>query len=157
MNAARKLMLTAVAILLFFLVDCLNAVSGEPLHVAIPTDRLGGDGRVVGFAASIVSGRVSSLPNVPIGWYITIDNDPSWRTKIKGTIIVGAAALDPKHNPAFFEHFLTIEEEPSSDVPLDIQLEIVTTTDFTKERNILLKRSDLKIGRGGQRGPGMKK
>lgn len=145
MSAARNLTLMVCGMLLFLLVNSMSAVSPELLHVSIPKERLARDDRVIGFVASIVSGRVFSLPNVPIGWSIAIDNDPSWRTSVKGTIIVGAASLDTKQDPAFFEHFLVIEKEPGSDVPLDIKVELATTTDFAQQKKIFLKRSDLKV------------
>lgn len=125
-----------------------NALSCELVHVAIPKDRLAENDRIVAFTASIAAGGVLSLPSVPIGWSITIDNDPSWQTSIKGTTIVGAAALDTRSSPAFFDRFLTIKKEPCSaylDAPLDVTVEIVTTTDFVNLKTLVLKKSDLKL------------
>jgi hypothetical protein len=50
--------------------------------------------RIMGFDFRVTSGRVSEMADVPAGWQIAIDNDPSWNAKIKGVAIVGAAALN---------------------------------------------------------------
>ncbi len=147
-NTAVKIAMVFAVIVSLTAMQRGNAVSCELVHVAIPKDKLAENDRVVAFTASIAAGGVLSLPSVPIGWSITIDNDPSWQTSIKGTVIVGAAALDTKSSPAFFDRFLTIEKEPCSaysDAPLDVTVEIVTTTDFVNLKTLVLKKSDLKL------------
>lgn len=138
-----KITFLFVVIVLFSSMQYGNAISCELVHVSIPKGRFAEDERIVAFTASIVAGGVFAFPNVPMGWSITIYNDPSWKTSINGTIIVGAAALDTRLAPVVFDHFLTIEEEPNSDVPFDVTLEIVTTTDFVKLKTLSLKRSEL--------------
>jgi hypothetical protein len=91
-------------------------------------------------AIHVRSGRIALLPNVPIGWNISVDNDPSWNTVIKGSIDVGAAAMDPD----FLRDFVVveIERDAPSDVHFDLQGEVIVTTDFIKERQIKLSMKD---------------
>jgi hypothetical protein len=94
---------------------------------------------IVGFELHITSGRVAQIPDVPIGWNVSVDNDPSWNTAVTGSLIVGAAALGPR----FFRGFLVIEKNESLGIPFDVQGEIVVTTDFTTERRIKITAKDL--------------
>ena len=58
--------------------------------------------RVVGFHFEVTAGRIAQIPDMPIGWNISVDNDPSWNTSVDGSIRVAAAALDS----SFFQIFL---------------------------------------------------
>lgn len=78
----KKALVLFVAVL-FSLSGVEKAISSELLHVAVPKERFTDNDHVVAFTARIVSGRVFSIPNVPMGWNINVDNDPSWRTSIK--------------------------------------------------------------------------
>jgi len=85
---------------------------------------------VVGFEIQIKSGRVVSFPTVPTGWDISIDNDPSWDTQLRGSSKVGAAALDVK----FFGGFLVIEKDESLGLKFEAKGEIIVTEDFEHGR-----------------------
>ena len=94
-----------------------------------------------------------SLPylSFPWGWGITIDNDPSWNTRVSGTIGVGTADFDDEKDAReFFRGFLIIEKPPKEisrigSQPFDITVEIVTTVDFETTRRVLLKKEDFLI------------
>jgi hypothetical protein len=113
----------------------------QTLCVSIPNLQVGNKERVVGFEIHIASGRIAALPDIPIGWNVSIDNDPSWNTKIEGSLKVGAAAVAP----GFFREFLFIEKDESLDVPFQISGEIVVTEDFATERRIQIGMKDLSI------------
>jgi hypothetical protein len=110
------------------------------LSVSIPALHLTGKERIVGFEFHLRSGMIARLPNVPYGWNISIDNDPSWNTTISGSIAVGAAAVDPD----FFHDFLTVEVEDNSfeHMPFDLQGEVFVTEDFVANRRIKLVNKD---------------
>jgi hypothetical protein len=110
--------------------------------VSIPNLAISTDERIVGFEIHVKSGRIAQLPNVPIGWSLTVDNDASWSTTLAGNVIVGAASLDPN----FFQGFLVIEKEQTLGLPFKIDADIMVTKDFSNYRHITLgmKRISLK-------------
>ena len=109
------------------------------MAVSIPSLRTNGQERVIGFEIHITSGRIAALPSAPIGWVISVDNDPSWNTVLKGSVVVGAAAVGRD----FFKEFLVIEKNASLGLPFDVRGEIVVTEDFSKERRITIGIKDL--------------
>lgn len=101
--------------------------------------------RISGIKINLKSGRFHSMPQIPVGWNIIIDNDPSWITSFNGKIIVGAAALD-KNDSALMDHFIVIEklidDTISKDVPFSVAIE-VSLIDFNndKERVVNAKKN----------------
>jgi predicted RecB family nuclease len=108
--------------------------------VSVPTLQMQKNERIVGFEMRIRSGRIAQLPNVPIGWSFSVDNDPSWNTDVKGSIMVGAAALSAD----FLRRFVVVETEKDapSDMPFALEGEVVVTTDFLVQRTIRLSTKD---------------
>jgi len=99
------------------------------------------DERVVAFEIDLTSGMVVSLSNLPKGWYVVVDNDASWRTKVRGNTLVGAAALDPQ---GFRNIQLTVEKNESL-LPFAVSGEVSVTTNSGKERLIRLGKADMSI------------
>ncbi|MFZ0701384.1 MAG: hypothetical protein WAN10_12990 [Candidatus Acidiferrales bacterium] len=97
--------------------------------------------RVVGFEFHITSGRVAQIPDTPIGWNITIDNDPSWNGKVSGSVVVASAAVDA----SFFRGFLIVEKNESLGNPFAIRGDVIVTRDFVKERRILVTMRELTL------------
>ncbi len=122
----------------------------QTLCVSIPNLQVGSKERVVGFEIHIASGRIAALPNIPIGWNVFVDNNPSWTTEIKASSKVGAAAVAP----GFFREFLFIEKDESLDVPFQISGEIVVTEDFATERRIRIGMKDFSIKQTESQHPG---
>ena len=110
------------------------------MSVSVPHLHLANNERITGFEIHIRSGRIARLPNVPIGWSISVNNDPSWNTAIEGSIAVGAAAVGPD----FFRRFMVVEEETGAPrtLPFDIYGEVFVTSDFENERRIKLSMKD---------------
>lgn len=79
----------------------------QKLSVTIPSLSLADKEQIVGFEIHVQSGMIAQLPNAPRGWAVSIDNDPSWKTRVSVSLIVGAAAL----NTDFFRDFLRIEKD----------------------------------------------
>ena len=127
--------LTAAAVALL----SANARDSQPnLAVSITQFRLNAHERIAAFEVRVASGRIAALPNVPIGWNISVDNDPSWNTKLEGSIRVGAAALDSD----FFRDFMLVEKHDSLGLPFQLTGEVVVTKDFDTERRIPLSPGD---------------
>ncbi len=59
-------------------------------------------GRVAGMTFVLEHGAIEGVSNIPAGWRIAIDNDPSWMTKVTAQAVVGAAFLDGGHLPGLF-------------------------------------------------------
>lgn len=111
--------------------------------LTIPNLRLHPGERVVGFSVEVDSGRIVSAPNAPIGWNLTIDNDPSWRTNLTATVIVGAAALDAR----FFQDFVVIEKSSLGGMPFAVRCDVDVTKDWQSVRHIEVVQKDLVLRR----------
>jgi hypothetical protein len=143
-NLRRRLLPTSsITAIAMALVCASQLLSAQTMAVSIPSLRTNGQERVVGFEIHITSGRIAELPNAPIGWVISVDNDPSWNTVLKGSMVVGAAAVGRD----FFREFLVIEKHESLGLPFDVQGEIVVTDAFANERRIRIGIKDLAMKR----------
>jgi hypothetical protein len=92
----RALGLVFLVILGPLLLHASHEARRQTVCVSIPNLQIGDKERVVGFEIHVGSGRIAALPDIPIGWNVSIDNDPSWNTKIEGSLKVGAAAVPPR-------------------------------------------------------------
>ena len=64
------------------------------VSVSLSALPIGAGERVVGFDFEVTSGRIAKITDMPIGWNVSVDNDPSWNTKIHASGLVAAAALN---------------------------------------------------------------
>ena len=85
----------------------LGGTQGSACTLKSPDFKVGA-GRLAAFDLSIRHGAIASVRNTPVGWQITIDNDPSWVTAIQGHAVVGAAFLPLADLPSI----MTIVPEP---------------------------------------------
>ncbi len=150
-NHGRQLVLKASTCLVLLTVAGGSAEtrSGQRWALSIKPVALSAHERICGFEIRLTSARVVGLNDVPLGWHVVIDNDPAWMPTIKGSIIVGAAALDADA----FSDFAIIEMEPrESGLPEPPRFkadgELVTTIDFAKEeRRITLAADNFQLAR----------
>ncbi len=99
---------------------------------------------VVGIKVTVAGGAIASLRDVPVGWSIVIDNDPSWNTTLTATVIVASAALSPEY---LSKSFLAISKAPpgtarESEQP-DVHVEVAVSADFEHERRLSFRPKDL--------------
>ena len=120
------------------------SLSKEILGISVDNFQNNREERVLGFEVKIKSGSIVSLPKVLAMWDIKIRNylndEPYWNTHIKASATVGAAApyLD------FFHDFLFIEKDAGEWADdLDIQVTIITTTDFESQKVRVFQMKDL--------------
>jgi len=99
--------------------------------------------RITQFRITINSGRIKFMKDVPPGWDISINNDPSWNSTIHATIIVGAAAL----NPDKFNNLVCIEVINQQDIEFKLEGEIATTSDFKDEKIAKISNTDFILKR----------
>jgi hypothetical protein len=109
--------------------------------VSLPSLHLAPGERVAGFRFEVTSGRIAQVADLPIGWDVSVNNDPSWNTKLDASVIVGAAGLDSD----YFKNFLTIEKEKNAELPFEIKGEVSVTKDFAHERSIPVRTEDFTI------------
>lgn len=136
---SKRRRLGQFAVLVFTVIGCVARAGPAPAeieslsigHLAITAHE-----RVVGFEFEIHAARVVSMRDIPVGWDVRVQNNPSWNAVVRGSALVGAAAVGPQ----FFTRFLRIEENESLGLPFEINGSIVVTTDFIKERTSLFPR-----------------
>ena len=156
MNRKRKGFIFRALVLVFWvslgplLLHARHEARRQTLSVSIPNLQVSDKERVVGFEIHIASGRIAALPSIPIGWNVSVDNNPSWTTEIEASSRVGAAAVPP----GYFREFLFIEKDESLNVPFQISGEIVVTDDFATERRIQIGMKDFSIKQTGARHAG---
>lgn len=83
-------------------------VSASACTLAFASGFQAPEGRIAGIQLTLRHGAVTSVRNIPAGWRLVIDNDPSWTTAVSGHAVVGAAFLQASAVPALF----TINPEP---------------------------------------------
>jgi hypothetical protein len=105
----------AIAILAFMDFDAV--AHAQTVSISMPSLHVSDGERVSGFEIYITSGRIAALPDVPIGWDVAVDNNPSWNAVLTASVKVGAAAL----SPGYFANFLVVEKEKSLGLPFDIR------------------------------------
>jgi hypothetical protein len=146
--ARIALLLAATATTSLFLVRATSGVLADPaprpgrfVSVSLLGLEIGAGERVVGFQFNVTSGRIAQLPDMPIGWNIAVDNDPSWNTTVDASIHVAAASLDV----SFFKDFAVIEKEDIADSPFDLEGKVVVSIDFSHSRTIQVAMKDFVI------------
>lgn len=106
--------------------------------VRFPEVTLNKNERITQVEMSFQTTHIKGIRNIPIGWDIDIVLDPPPNPKIRGSIIVGAAALDSaKELPEFeIENYIT-EIEPKAIEAVFMVSEF--PGDLEKERKIEIK------------------
>jgi hypothetical protein len=138
-------------IIVVFCTACLmaseNALASELYQLSMGGIPLKNNERISGFEITISAGRVMSLPLLPMGWNVVIDNDPSWTTSIRGNAPVGAAFLNNR-DQNLLENMLTIERLAddliSKEVPFDVTATFqIVNTENNMEQTISATREKL--------------
>jgi len=117
----------ALALLVLPLIASAPLSAAEPFEkytLSIPDLKIGENERVDSFTVVISYGDVISLPHIPTGWSVHIDNSPLWKTTVRWNISVGAAALTHRQTD-FFKDFLVIQR---NDREFPVHIEITITT-----------------------------
>ena len=95
--------------------------------------------RVVAFEINVMAGGIYRLDRLPMGWNIVVNNDPSWRTAVKGSIEVGAAALSAD----YFHAFMVVRKFEYANLAFELGGRVLVTKDFQHERWIRLSNDDV--------------
>jgi hypothetical protein len=111
------------------------AQSNKTFSVSVPHVEMANGERVVSFEISVTAGTVQAVSNLPIGWYVVVDNDASWRTTIKGNTTVGAASLTAEQ----FQNLWLVVKKDETYSKFSVSGKASVTKDFKKERLLVLK------------------
>ncbi len=127
----RRRSLVAALIICLLQSFALFAADDDRLGISIPESSLGlqAGERIVSFELNIRGGEISTLPKMPRGWNICIDNEPDGTARIGGNARVGAAAIGPD----FFANFATVKRRASTST-FSIDVKIGTLTNITPEQ-----------------------
>ena len=86
---------------------------------------------------------MQTISNIPMGWYVELDNDASWKTTIKGNTSVGAAALYPDE---LRKLHITVQKD-TTNKPFAVSGTVAVTMGFEKTRNIPLAAADFELSK----------
>jgi hypothetical protein len=98
--------------------------------------------RIVSFEVDLTSAMIKSVSNVPKGWYVAIDNDASWQTKVTGNALVGAAAVSPEE----LKQIRFVVERDESLSKFAVTGSVSVTENFEQTRHVQLRNSDFEVG-----------
>jgi hypothetical protein len=127
---------------LMLLVSAGAAEKPAEYTVSISNVRVSAGESVVSFEIDVTAGAFESVSDVPVGWYLTVDNDASWQTKIKANTTVGAAALKPED---LRKLRFKVKKNEFGDLKFDLAGTVSVTKDYQKERPLHLKMSDFAL------------
>jgi hypothetical protein len=118
------------------------ADSSQRSTLSLQSINISSSERIVSFEIRISAGAFRTISNLPLGWTVDIDNDASWHTTARGSLMVGAAALSPEE---FKKLQFLIEKNEFEDLKFHVEGTISVTKDFQKTRKIQLNSSDFSL------------
>ncbi|WP_298272613.1 hypothetical protein [Geobacter sp.] len=126
-----------------------DALASELYKLSLAGIKLEKNERIAGIEITISAGRIKSLPSLPMGWNLVIDNDPSWTTSMRGNGLVGAAFLGSS-DQALLKNLLTIErlsdELIAREVPFDVKAIIhIVNIESEQERTVSVAKDKLDL------------
>ena len=133
---------SAVSLLVTLLVVAAAAGQTAEYTVSIPSPQISTGELVVSFEIDVTAGAFQSVSNMPVGWYLVVDNDASWRTKIEANTTVGAASLKPE-DPRKLR--FVVRKNEFRDLKFELAGAVSVTKDYQKERRLQLKMSDFAL------------
>jgi len=124
-----------------------TSLASELYGLSLAGIKLEKNERIAGFEISVSSGRVASLPSLPMGWNLIVDNDPSWATKFQGNALVGSAFLNSSDR-ALLGNLLTVERLKddiiAKEVPFDVNATIhIVNVENEQERTVTATKDKL--------------
>jgi hypothetical protein len=100
------------------------------------------NGEVIGaFELDVTAGAIQAVQNLPVGWYVVIDNDASWRAKLAANTTVGAASLTSQE----LKNIRLVIKKGEPDLAFNLSGVVSITKDYKSERKVELKMSDFVV------------
>lgn len=148
MNRVALRVIVAISIVIGISMG-IGAQASEPYKVSLAGIKLEKNERIAAFEITISAGRIMSLPSLPMGWNLVIDNDPSWTTSMRGNGLVGAAFLGG-NDQALLKNLLTIERLSdkliTKEVPFDVKATVhIVNLESEQERTVSATQGELDL------------
>ena len=131
-----------LGIALFVVAGVAIGSAAERYTVSISAPQVPAGQSVVSFEINLVGASFVNIINVPRGWQVAIDNDPSWQTSIKGSVLVGAAWVSPA---ALAKMRFVIERSPDPKLTLKLSGTIASSKNYDTTTNVTLTTKDFKL------------
>ncbi len=131
-----------LAIILFIAAITTSAQSPSSSHATFnfANVQLQPGERIVQIQVHADASSFEAVSPLPVGWHITIDNDPSWRTQLIGSCYVGAAAIDSaKLNKLHFRMVIS----QYGGLKFALNASVTVTKDFEHTREIKVTPANL--------------
>jgi hypothetical protein len=119
-----------------------QAQQDQTYTVSVQALQARADEVVVSFEIDVLAGAFDSVSKLPVGWYVDLDNDPSWNTKLKASIRVGAAALKPDELKKLR---FRLRKNEFRGARFTVSGTVALTTDFATNRQVPLQMSDFSV------------
>ena len=132
----------SIALVPFLLVAAEGKGKYREYTVSIPNVQLAPGEVVVSFEIDITAGAIASVSEIPVGWYLNLDNDASWQTTVKANTQVGAASLSSKDLREL--HFVVRKNE-FGDLKFNLAGVVSVTKDYQKEKHLKLQMTDFTV------------
>jgi hypothetical protein len=116
-----------------------RSAQSETVWLSVPFAKIGETERIVDFELKITGATIRSIPQVPEGWFLSLTNDASGSSEIRGNIQVGAAAL----YRSFFSSFLFVDKKNDPQIKFSIAMDVSVTKDFEKFKYININTSEM--------------
>jgi len=135
LNFVRKKLMV-----LFMCLVASNSLAAEFYEISLAKLPFTKSERISGIDIKLKSGRIYSMSQFPMGWNVVVNNDPSWMTSFKGSLLVGAAALDQK-DVKMLDHLVVIEKLSdkiiTNDIPFSVELDIYLIDFIKNEERVI--------------------
>lgn len=133
-----------VTIVIMVGVTLSQGYAAETQTYAVSSQRLQASSAEVidSFQIEVTAGAFVGISNLPVGWFLDIDNEPSWLTKVKGQTIVGAASLTPDQLEKLN---FQIQKNEFGDLKFNLTAEVSFTSDYEKIRVVHLDMTDFAV------------
>lgn len=134
-------LLCLLTVLLLLVANASAAGKVETCAVSISNLSTSSGEVITGIEIDVTAGMIQAVLNLPEGWYLVVDNDASWRTKITGNTTVGAASL----SPAKLKKLRLVIRKDATYLPFKLSGAVSITKDYEKERKVELKMSNFAV------------
>ena len=117
-------------------------------EVSFPIVSLESGEKIIGFEISVNSASIQAVANVPSGWNVVIDNEPSWISKINGDMILGSYSVSSERLSNFKFHVIKNDENY---IKFSISGTVIVTNDFYNFRYVSINQKQFSISSGNAR------
>lgn len=135
LNFVRKKLLV-----LFICLVASNSFAAEFYEISLAKLPFMKSEKISGIDIKLKSARIYSMSQFPMGWNVVVNNDPSWMTSFKGSLLVGAAALD-QQDMKMLDHLVVIEKLSdkiiTNDIPFSVELDIYLIDFIKNEERVI--------------------